>query len=98
METLSRDDTDLFGEVEAAFNEEQPCENSNHEADPNHGGPGQWYLTAKTCSHCGMNRGVRLVCDSFAQYLLNGGPIACGKCRNLLGYGRDSYRSITKKS
>ena len=90
-------DNDLFDAVEALFSEETPCENANHYDDPNHGGPGQWYLASKTCEHCGNNRGVRLVCDSYAQYLLHGGPIACGRCKNLLGRGSEAYQSITRK-
>lgn len=97
METLCPADTMLFQEMEAIFEEEQPCENSNHDVDKLHGGMGQWYLTAKKCQHCGANRGTRLVCDPYAQYLINGGPIRCGKCFNFLGYGMEAHISITRK-
>ena len=97
MDLLIQDNTDLFDKVNALFDEEMPCENANHDDDPNHEGPGQWYLASKTCGNCGNNRGVRLVCDSFAQYLLDGGPIACGRCKGLLGCGVGAYRSITRK-
>lgn len=92
------DSLDLFDDLKLLFAEERPCENANHSADPNHGGPGEWFLTAKTCQTCSINRGVRLVCDSFAQYILSGGPIACGKCKVFLGNGMEAYKSITPKS
>jgi hypothetical protein len=97
METLNQDNTLLFSELEAHFAEDKPCENSNHAVDKLHEGMGEWYLTAKPCSTCGTDKGTRLVCDKFAQYLINGGPISCGKCFSFLGNGMDAYRSIARK-
>ena len=97
MVTPQLTDNLLFFELEEMLAEEKPCENTNHDIDPLHGGPGQWYLTAKICHHCGTNRGTRLVCDPFAQYLINGGPISCGKCFQFLGFGMEAHISITRK-
>lgn len=96
METLSPDNL-LFLELEEQFSESQPCENLNHGIDKVHGGEGQWYLTTKPCPHCGVDRGTKLICDPYAQYLMGGGLIKCGKCLNLIGSGPEAYRTITRK-
>lgn len=98
METSFLGEVQLFSELQEMFEQEQPCENTNHGVDPNHGGPGKWYLASKPCQHCGNLKPVRLICDSFAQYLIGGGPIACGKCKKLLGHGLEAYQSITRKA
>lgn len=98
MEPTVLSNPSIFEDIQGIFDEESPCENANHNDDPNHGGPGQWYLTSKPCQHCGNLKPVRLVCDSFAQYLIGGGPIGCGKCKRLLGHGLGAYQSITRKA
>lgn len=96
--TLQHMDDLLLSELEDMLDEERPCENANHSVDPmHHGGPGEWYLTAKVCQHCGIDRGTRLVCDPFAQYLMKGGAVGCGKCLEFLGFGMEAYKSITRK-
>jgi hypothetical protein len=81
---------ELFEDVRGVFSESVVCEVDAHERQPLwHEGDGEWYVTTRSCLHCGKDSSVTLICDKFKRTIEKSlilGSVPCGVCkkRNML--------------
>lgn len=71
-------DTDLYLQVQNAFDEEKECEHVSHQTNKEHHdhGPAKWYIQI-ICPQCENVNQLRAVCDKWARLALSGYRIKC---------------------
>lgn len=86
-----KDFVDTYAEIREAFDEEIPCEHSQHGSlGETHGGNAEWYGEYR-CKVCGSAPGIQAFCTPWKEYVEQDHMVWCVSCRSWGKANTDFY-------